>query len=59
MLDKKTLESESLKEAGEYAAEKKVYCSLAPAAGGRAMKPVCQALGLARSNVHLVKTIVG
>lgn len=52
ILGKKTLENEILKEAVEYAAEKKVDCALALVAEGRGVKPVCDALGVARSNLH-------
>jgi hypothetical protein len=51
ILGKKTL-NEILKEAVEYASEKKVDCALAFVARRRPMKTVCRALGLARSHIH-------
>ncbi|MCP1121614.1 IS3 family transposase [Robbsia andropogonis] len=53
LLGKKTVEVEILKEAVEYGRHKKVGCALALIAGGRAVKQVCDVLGVARSNVSV------
>ena len=51
MLGKKTMEAEILRQAVEFAREKKVNCALALVGQGRPVKPVCSALGVARSHV--------
>ena len=47
------MENEILKEAVDIAPGKKVAVALALVDQGRAIKAVCAALGVARSNVHL------
>ncbi|RCH32460.1 transposase family protein [Pseudomonas aeruginosa] len=51
VLGKKTLENEILKEAVEYAAEKK-WIARSPLLPGRPVKTVCRTMGLARSHVR-------
>lgn len=51
MLGKKTMEADILKEAVEFAREKKVDCALALVGQERPVKPVCSTLGVARSHV--------
>jgi transposase len=54
-LGRKTLENEFLKEAVDFA-KAKVDCALACIARGRAVRVVCMALGVSRSNVLTKKT---
>ncbi|MPW11607.1 IS3 family transposase [Paraburkholderia sp. CNPSo 3155] len=51
LLGKKTMENEILREAMEGGEVAKMDCALALIAGGRAVKQVCDVLGVARSNV--------
>ncbi|NIF51262.1 IS3 family transposase [Burkholderia sp. Ax-1724] len=51
LLGKKTMENEILREAVEGGEVAKMDCALALIAGGRAVKRVCDVLGVARSNV--------
>ncbi|MFM0040078.1 IS3 family transposase [Paraburkholderia strydomiana] len=51
MLGKKVVENEILREAVEYGRGKKMDSARAIVAGGRAVKLVCEVLGVSRSNV--------
>uniref|UniRef100_UPI0040539580 IS3 family transposase n=1 Tax=Niveibacterium sp. SC-1 TaxID=3135646 RepID=UPI0040539580 len=51
LLGKKTMENEILREAVEVMKSPKMDCALALVAGGRPVKPVCDVLGVARSNL--------
>ncbi|MCC8397344.1 IS3 family transposase [Paraburkholderia sp. MMS20-SJTR3] len=51
LLGKKTMENEILREAVEGGEVAKMDCALTLIAGGRAVKQVCDVLGVARSNV--------